>query len=340
MDYLLGYKNFEMLEDIITQKVYKITGFLMDKKDPFFQKNLLVIATSVSREELKFFKNVDDKAIVKINNIIIKECIEFLTDIIKKDSPKEEYSSKLEEIEETDQIEQIEQAEKEIKEPLKNLHPSFTSEILKFDKETTQANLKNISSIEFVSCYIDFSDYIVTEFNNCFCINNEEKIISIGNYTPKELIEELNEKTELIFSIEKLTDNIVISQKVSEKKTMTGAIKDQKQYNIDFGVKNSINNILGFLPKTYILKEKSLISENKHYIKHKPEINVKINFDDTEMDLSLNTNVEYNQTIHYNQTKIIKFDPRDIKNVNIKLDYNTRGRPYCFNFKFTYLNEV
>jgi hypothetical protein len=186
---------------------------------------------------------------------------------------------------------------------------------------------------------LDFSDYIVTENNNCFCINNEEKSINVGNYTPLELIETLNKQTDLIFNIDRLTDNVNITQKVSEKKSMTGAIKDQKQYDIDFGVKNSIGNLLGFLPRTYTLKDKSLVSENKHCIKHKPEVKVSFTFDEIEMEVRLQTNVNYNETIHYNQTKIIKTEPREIKNVNIKSDYNTRGRPYCFNFKFTYLIE-
>lgn len=340
MDYLLGYKNFEMLEELITQKVFKITGYSMDKKDPFFQKNLLMIATSVSREEIKFVKKLDEKAVVKINNIIIKECIEFLIDIINKDT-KEEYSSKIEDIEEYEEEEEIIDIPKEVEIlNVKKLEPTFSSEILMFDKENTEAKLKNVVSIEFVYCYLDFSDYIVTENNNCFCINNEEKTINVGNYTPLELIETLNKQTDLIFNIDKLTDNVTITQKVSEKKSMTGAIKDQKQYNIDFGVKNSINNLLGFLPKTYTLKEKSLISENKHCIKHKPEVKVNLTFDELEMEVRLQTNVNYNETIHHNQKKIIKTEPREIKNVNIKSDYNTRGRPYCFNFKFTYLREV
>lgn len=303
----------------------------MDKTDPFFQKNLLMISSSVSREELKFVKNIDEKTIVKINNIIIKECIEFLIDIINK----EEYSSKIEDIEEIEDIKDIE----EIINVKHNLEPSFTSEILVFDKETTQANLKNVVSIEFLSCYMDFSDYIITENNNCFCINNEEKTINVGNYTPLELVDHLKEITDLIFSIDKLTDKVIITQKVSEKKSMTGAIKDQKQYNIDFGVKNSISNVLGFLPKTYILKEKVLISENKHCIKHKPEIKVNFTFDELEMEVALYTNVKYNETIHYTFSKIIKTESREINNVNIKSDYNTRGRPYSFNFKFTYLHD-
>jgi hypothetical protein len=339
MDYLLGEKNFAMLEELITQKIFKVSGFSMDKKDPFFQKNLLLIATSVSREEIKLVKSVDEKVLVKINNIIIKECIWFLMDIMNKE---QEYSSKLEDIEEPEEQEETEivKVHREIEEPvIKQLKPSFTSEILAFDKETTEANLKNVVSVEFVSCYLDFSDYIVTEYNNCFCINNEEKSITPGNYTPLELIEALKEKTDLIFNIEKLTDNVILTQKPSEKKSITGAIKDQKQYNIDFGVKNSISNLLGFLPKTYILKEKMLISENKHCIRHKPEVKVNFTFDELEMGIKLYTNVDYNQTIHYSDSKIIKSDPRDIKNVNIKMDYNTRGRPYCFNFKFTYLCE-
>lgn len=259
-------------------------------------------------------------------------------DIMNKD---QEYSSKLEDIEEPE--EEVIESEKvplEIEEPVvKQLKPSFSSEILSFDRENTEANLKNVVSIEFVSCYLDFSDYIVTENNNCFCINNEEKSITPGNYTPLELIESLKEKTDLIFNIDKLTDNVILTQKPSEKKSITGSIKDQKRYNIDFGVKNSISNLLGFLPKTYILKEKMLISENKHCIRHKPEVKVNFTFDELEMGIKLHTNVEYNQTIHYKDSKIIKSETREIKNVNIKMDYNTRGRPYCFNFKFTYLCE-
>jgi hypothetical protein len=331
-----------MLENLIPKKIFKNTGYEIESKDPFFQKNLMMITTSVVRDEIKNVKNYDTMDIVKINNIVIKECVEFFTNIIntEQEENEEDYSSKIEDIE--DPIQELEQIQirDDVVQP-KELKPTFSSEILIFDSESTEANLKNIVSVEFVSCCIDFSDYIVTENNNCYCIDNEEKSISVGNYTPEQLVELLSSESKLLFKIDSLTDNITIQQEEqNNRKSMTASIKDKRQFNIDFGVKNSISSLLGFSSKTYILKEKKIVSENKHCIKHPANIKVNILFDERPIKLVIPTDVKYNETIHYRTPvdKKIKLEPSDIENVKITTDYNTRGRPSSFTFKFTKLD--
>lgn len=330
--YLLSEKNFNMLENIIPEKVYNITGVEIEKKDPFFQQNMLMVATSVIRDELQSVKVFDTSAIIKINNIIITECVKHLNSLIHQEEP---FSSKLEDIEE----EQDQPPEQEVVLPTV---PAFKETVLLLDTCKTQVQLENVVSVELIYCFIDFSDYLVTENNNCFCVDNDEKYIQVGNYTPSELMNVLSELSGLVFSIDPVQELVCISQPHSTiKKSLTGSIKEsqnQKQVNIDFGVKNSICNILGYSPRTYTLKDSKLLANNKHYIKHTSDITVNIEFLDKKLTHHIPTCVEYNSTIHYTPgvKHKITMEGATIENISIDLNgYNPRTRPFKFALKVT-----
>lgn len=350
--YLLSEKNFGMLESIILDKLYNSTGISLNRKDPLFEQNMVMIATAVIRDEIKTLRTFGKAEVIKINNIIIVECVRHLSSLVVEPP---QLSSQLDDISDTasevsDFFEELKidnLPKQEIKQELK---PEFVEELLVFDEEITVTNLKNVVSAELISISIDFSDYIVTEHNNSFCIDNIEKEVPIGNYTPEELLIEINNLVNpgLYFKLNISTDTITIYQQKIQNRSMTGAIKDrenQKQINIDFGTRNSISKLIGFSPKTYIIKENDLTAEVKHNIKHPSFFDVVVTYDKehSEKHMVL-TNVQYNSTIHYTPpfSKKVLLHQQSIEDVSIKINmgtYNHRGRRYMALIKFTLMTS-
>jgi hypothetical protein len=50
--YLLGDKNTSMLENIIIDKLYDTTGLSINKRDPRFQQSMLLVITTIKKNEL------------------------------------------------------------------------------------------------------------------------------------------------------------------------------------------------------------------------------------------------------------------------------------------------
>jgi hypothetical protein len=331
--YLLSERNFQMLEKLVISKVKQLTSLIVEADDPSFSQQLMLITSTVISSELRLNPKVDNSTVLRINSIIIAEASKYISNLLLVQSS----SSKIEELYESEEEPEIEPVLLRQAEPENPV--TFKTEILSFDKPVTEVNLKNVISIELVNCYFDFSDYVLTENNNSFYLDNEPVTIKIGNYTPSQLINNVNDlvSAKVLFEIDPFTENIIISQHKS-KKSMTGSIKDnQKQVNLDFGVKNSIAKLLGFSEKTYIIKEQTLVSEFKHNIKHPSVVKFSVSFDNScKLEYSVPTNVKYNETIHYkpNFSNVIKTQNIDINFVTINLEYNTRGRPFSFDVKF------
>ena len=348
--YIFSDKNLTMLEDITTSKIYKNTGNVIEKTDSYFQQQLIFITTTIVKQELVYVKTFDTNAALKINNIIITECVNFFTNLINNqeaEQEQEQFSSSIEQLNFDDDVE-VEVVKQEVKtKPVEQKQDIFKEEIFIFDKELTVAKIKNVMSAELVSCYFDFSDYIVTENNNCFCVDNQEILVPIGNYTPNDLIDKINGIVGegLVFNIDAHTDIVCVAQPSQPKnKSLTGSLKDalnQKSVNLDFGVKNSINTLLGFEPKTYTIKDKSVMVNIKHDIKHPGSVKIDIVYHEDKTDsFDIPTNVEYNQTKHFTPThkKRIDFENKEVDDVKIVMKFNTRGRPYQFKIKFTTLS--
>jgi hypothetical protein len=329
-NYLLSEENLVMIEDISIEKIYKLYGLGLDK-DEFFQTSIFMVATAVVREELKKQNKPSNNLAIKINNIIIAEAVKYIYNSLNT----EQYSSNIEDLSDEEiQEEEPKDYFEELKKDTVELKPKFEEELLIFDKEETNANLQNIISAELVSFSIDFSDYIINETNNCFKVNDENITIPVGNYSPDELMDCLNDVTqpEILFSIDKKLDKVNIT---CLKKT--SSLKENKSYIIDFDVKNSIYLILGISKQSFNLNTSKITSEIKHKICHPPFIDVEIqystNFSEKHRIL---TNVPYNDTIHYTPkfSKKILLNQQEVKTVKLLTNYNTRGRPYTFSVKF------
>jgi hypothetical protein len=345
--YILGEKNITMLENIIIDKLYELYKLSINRKDPIFKKNLMLVVTTIITDELQTLKTFDNKALVYINNIIIKETVGYLNSLLSQRvverEPEVDFSSKLSEedfFEELKIDNRVEQTE--VPEPPLVIGPKYEEEVLIFDKiGNTKVDVKNVVSIELLSFSCDFSWYTVNETNCNFCIDNVEHSIKNGNYSVDELMTELTKFAGISFEVDPVNESVIVSQiLIKEKKSMTGSIKqkeNQKQVNIDFGVKNSIGPLLGFEPKTYILKDEPITSEVKHNIKLPGYFNVVIKYNEDILDKhTIITDVSYNDTIHYKPMvhKKIQIDKSDIVTVNCELQYNTM-RPVIYFVKFT-----
>jgi hypothetical protein len=332
--YLLSDKNFSMLESIIPEKIFSVTGTRLPKDDTFFQQNLMMIAMTVTRDEIKEVKVYDTSSVIKINNIIITECVKYISSLLQQQE-EEQLSSKLEDIEEDIAMESL-----PVKKEETVVIPKLKETLLIFEKYNTSAKLKNIVSAEISYVSVDFSDYLVTENNCCFCINNDEKQVPIGNYTPTGLVESLSQISGLSFQIDSVTEKIKITQQTSNKKSLTGSIKEsQTQYNIDFGVKNSICGMIGFSPVMYTLKETPIFSEFKHSINFPQDIAIDVSMGTYKLSIRIPTVTEYNKTIHFTPkvSEKVTINGEDIDDVIVDTNgYNFRNRPFkiaiLFNF--------
>lgn len=342
--YILGEKNMSMLENIIIDKLYELYNISINRKDPIFKKNLmLVITTVITDQSLKTF---DNKALVFINNIIIKETVDYLYSLLNRRvverEPEVDFSSKLSEedyFEELKVDNRVEQPDV-IQKPENVSGPTYEEEVLIFDKiGKTQVDVKNVVSVELISFSCDFSWYTVNESNCNICIDNIEYSLKNGNYTPDDLVESLTDLCEdLQFKIDIVDEKVIMFQKNQKlKKSMTGSIKDKKIVNINFGVKNSIGLLLGFDLKTYILKDEEITSEVKHNIKLPGHFNVVFKYNEDILDKHVVlTDVRYNDTIHYKPiaSNKIQVDKKDIFCIDCELQYNT-NRPVIYFVKFT-----
>lgn len=332
--YLLSDKNIGMLESIIIDKLYETVGISLNRRDPLFKKNMMLVMTTIITDEISNLKTFDNKALMFINNIIIKETVGYIKNLVTQNQELER-SSKLSEegsdvFEKEDYFEEL-KIDKVEEQPLQlvGTGPKYEETVLIFDQSTNDVDIKNVVSFELVSFSFDFSGYIVDEKNCNFCVDNEPIVVQHGNYTPELLVETLTKLTNLHFTLDSVTEKVTILRPVT--KSLTGAIK-QKSSNIDFGVKHSINNLLGFENRTYILKNEDLVANNKHSITHPKVVELNVAVDDTKDTHRILTDVAYNYTVHYkpNVSRKISITRTDVKNVNINFDYISNRQYICY----------
>lgn len=335
--YLLSDKNIAMLESIILDRLYDTTGISLNKRDSKFQQSMMLVITTVIRNELHLQNTFDQKTLLKMNNIFIKETVKYLTELLTySEEEEQEFTSKLSEEDYIDtppiEVEEIQEVQVEKK----------LEEIYYFDEKSTSVQLENVISLGLVNLTIDYSGYVVNETNCNLCIDNIEYKIPHGNYSPYELLEYLSslEKT-LDFLLEEKTETVSIHIiKEKERKSMSGAIKDkenQKQVNVNFGVKNSMAKLLGFLEKTYIIKDTPIYTDSKHLIKHPSYADFIVTYSkELKEEHRVFFNCKYNETVHYIPilSKQVKTSPVAINNISIMSDYNS-NRPFHFTVKIT-----
>lgn len=329
-NYLLSEKNLLMIETITLDKIYQLTGITVEK-DLDFKNNIFIVATAVIRVEVQKDIKFNNTIVLKINNIIIAESVKYIISTLNFES----LSSKIEDLTEED-TDFFEELKKDKKEEIKELKPEFEEQILIFDKEETNINLKNVISAELVCFSVDFSDYIINENNNCLKINDTIIEVPVGNYSPNELIEYLNDVTdpEILFTLDKKTEIIEID--CMQKASSFASVKN-KSIIVDFDIKNSMYYILAVLKQSYNLKEKKIVGQMKHKINHPSFIDIEIFYTENHLEKHrILTNVNYNNTIHYYPkiSKKVVLNQQNVDNIKLKMNYNTRGRPYTFSIKF------
>lgn len=303
--YILNEKNLKMVKDLVIKKVFSETGEILDDQDPFFKNNTIMIIMAVLEGEAANFKKYPvEKAILKLNTIIIVECVNFFIE-----SKQEQQSSRIEDLQEEEVLYKQEFPEKvlqDVAEPRviieEQKEPVFKKEILFFEQNETNEFFLNFDMIKKVKLNmfaVDFCDYIITEKNNSFYIDSDLIKIPIGNYSPENIPDKY-------FKYDPL-----------EEKFSTKA-------KINFDLKNSLGPVLGFKKKTY----KENLSEDKHNLSHKKFISLKVYYDEIVKEYKIPTNVKYNSCIFFESDNDILLS--SLKKIKIELDYNTRGRKYFF----------
>ena len=94
--YLFGEKNYEMLGNIITKKIFEKSGLEVDTRDDFLLKTIDEVANSVVRSQIRYIREFNDRDLIKLNNMIIKECVNYMLKLINDD--KTRYSSMIDDI--------------------------------------------------------------------------------------------------------------------------------------------------------------------------------------------------------------------------------------------------
>jgi hypothetical protein len=342
-------KNISMIIDITLNKIYSIVGISLDRDESIFINNFLIVLEEiVSQEE----KGNNQPSITKINGIIIKEAVNYIIHCME-DNPTDKMSTLLDDNDDIDQDEIFEDVGIEKEEDVKSknnqvdLKPLFEDEIYSFDaKDLHMCNniyendisLKNIKYMQILSCSIDNSDYIINEYNNTFAVDNIEIVIKSGNYTAKEISDEINEKIDdrIEFGFDKTNDSFFLCCRNS---------LDEKSYNIDFGTVNTASKVLGFIAKSYKLKSSGKLCGEKHSLCYNRYITMKISNGTHEISNIIIMNVPYNNTKHYipETTNIIKNDDGSLYNIDkLSISFtNDNGFPYnTRNRNFTVLLKI
>jgi hypothetical protein len=352
--YLLSDKNLTMVETIVIDKVYKTTGVSINKNDPDFTSIMLSIVTNVVRVELNNLRtNPGRDDYLKINNIMISEGVRHITSLVQEQEPEQVLSTQLEDLDEPEPQDYFEELKIDTRKPVTEVQepvpidnrPQFKNEVLYFDSNSSgeyKVNLNNVVSIEVVGVSIDFCDYVITEKNNCFLVDNEQKTVKVGNYTITSLLSVLNELTSgiLIWSVDQVNEMVSVCQPTVSTKSITGNLRERenmKKITVDFGVLCSIGKVLGYLERTLFLKDVPDVADFKHNVNFPHYIEAKLHHEEDEDLHRIYTNVDYNSTIHYRPpfTRVIDTKGKDVNLIKFTLDYNTRGRPFTFSIKFT-----
>lgn len=371
---ILSKSNLTMLEDLSIKKIHN-AGISVRKTEPFFIDNFRMVVVTILEEEEKK-KNV--LPVSKINGIIIKEVVNFI--IRCANEPEDNHEENLQsstklDLEDDDDffeelkrdnIEQIPdehliQDTKEVNE----IKPIFKEHIYCFETNDTEKmvdgyklpiTMGNIKELRLHEFSIDNSDYIVTEYNNSFAIDNVDIILECGNYTAPEVEKIIQQQIvskidgSLEFKLKSNTDGFCFQNVGKKTKSLTGSLKEQKPYHIDFGTANSISKLLGFEAKSYKLKNDETIEGVKHRLGYNQYINLTIGCGEHEICYKILLDVGYNKTKYFmtDQGKSITSQDDvlfDVDNIRVKIKdmydnfYNTRGRNFNISFRINQLKN-
>lgn len=354
MNNVLNRQNLDMLVSLTIKKIKAIYGTDLNPGDDIFSHNFnIVLKTILKNEKL-------DQPLQKLNGIIIKEAVSFIIQCLKSQN----LSTKIDDIEDFDTGE-----EKDFYEDMKNdilkskpekeenneLVPVFEEEIYNFslddmslieDYYETPLNLEKVKTIELLSVALDNSDYIITENNNKFSIDNIFILLEPGNYSEQEIQEYLQEE------INKKTDKKVYIKYNTISDNYSISLENDKETSclIDFGTMDSCHKILGFEKKTYKIKSNEVIKGKKHCIVKNAYVYLEFSDGEHSLKHKIDMDVTYNSTKYFkpyiikslknNNNTLFSVDKFKLKITNMYGDfYNTRGRNFNITVKINQLKN-
>lgn len=340
-DILHSNKNIEMLKSIVAKKLDAET---VDWTR--FNELFDTVKNTVFDQEIRNYSNLPLKtSVLKINNIVIKEACNYISNI---GTPVT--MSTILDYESDEEPEIVRDT----------LLPEFFEDMYEIgsnnmskdgDVYISEIYVPNVQKLELLQIRVDNSDYIITEYCNLFEVDGTVLKIPPGNYNEENLcytIQELIDKRvntkenflmKLLLNFEKIRDCYTFSI-TSQDEHSTGVI-------IDFNVPNSIGYTIGFDKKKYTVVNK--LTGKKHHLSHSNLVSFDISYyDDVKVNAPVPLNVPYNSTKFYEPEykKIYKSagEVFTISEVRISLKnergdpYDTREREFYIRFKVTAVN--
>jgi hypothetical protein len=356
LDILYSEKNVNMVAEICNSKLHNITGILFDRNEESYSKSFERIFNLIAVSEVRS-QNLSDarRAVIKINNIIIKEFISSTLSQLENRAEEIEHTTKLSEM-------SYEEPEKvEIKPEFKYQLCEITNEnsvVSPFNTYSVEIDLKAVRSVSVVDLFLDKSDYNITEFCNTFSINGKDLQIPIGNYHVEMLAEaiqreiDININTDkkflmkLTVEFKKLTEGYSISYR-NVLQSETEGQSEGDTMSIDFSTKNSIGPVLGFEEKQYIVKLNETICGDKNHLSYSRNLELRINFTDKlKGKYSISLDVANNCTKYFKPAHTIYIANEDKTLFDLeKITFSftdENKRPYNFrkrNFGIKFLAE-
>lgn len=319
--------NIEMLKDITIKKVSQLSGIRLDKTEDFFTEAFNTVFYSIINTEIYKGDVPINQYLLKTNNIIIKEAVNFIASQLIEPDPESEIEPMASRI-----IDTPEPAEIEVKPEFKNRIITITNNNVLNENDifTSKINLTGVKSIELISTQIDFSDYIITNYENAVCVNGVDYSIPAGNYTVEEICKYFTNNI-FTLNIDKNTEQFFFTV-TNNKGSLTSMAKAKDEaLSIDFSIKNSIADILGFKKEIY---DKTAKAEKKHGLSHKRMAYIKYHgVEWFNEETCVDFNVPYNSTVFYKPYYKKIYMPKsieDIQNLTFSIvcekgfPYNTR----------------
>lgn len=352
---LYSQKNVDMIQTLCIKKIKNtVDPQTFEWIKPRFSELFTTVMTTIFEEESYNYADQPLKtSIIKINSIVMKEAYNYIVNLTEEEPPM---STPIEEI--PPLAEEPEEAEVDA------LVPKFSEELYELgsrnmtkegDEYISEIYIPDVQKIDLLQLRIDKSDYMITEYCNRFEI--DDKIIEVepGNYDEKELTRSiqtlldkfLNSKEgylmKILVNFEKINDCFSFVYKGIDSQT-------KQTVKLNFDVKCSINNILGFEKRAYILAKDEKCTGHKHNLAYPSLVLFDIHFtDDIKAQAIAPLNVEYNQTKFYDLEYKKSYSSKEgtlftVSQVRIKLEnergepYNTRQREFYIRFKCTSLD--
>lgn len=271
---LYGDKNIALIKSLVSKRILNSIGVDMNR-----DKNFINILGQVMREVIEqeiekvAFLELSD-AVIKINNIIILESVNFLVSQIDRSmdmpaqidnpTPPIREDVAIDFLKPTEPVVQPEQPKPQRKDILYNINSKSFDYIN--GSFVYDGDLEGMGEIQLLSVMIDNVDCNVSENKNIIVVDQQEIEIYPGNYTQTSLLGCLKDKFPdiLCISMDKSTGRYIFTCK--------------EQCKIDFTSKNSIYSVMGFERKIYTIKPDEKLIGNPCIFKNTPYVDASIVF--------------------------------------------------------------